>query len=92
MCIRDRYKLIQQVTDTIDFCGPLDIDLIEQNGKLYVLEINPRFGGGYPHAYECGVNFPEYILKNATDGKNTKRIFEYQPGIKCMKYSEIVTV
>lgn len=86
------YKLIQQVTDTIDFCGPLDIDLIEQNGKLYVLEINPRFGGGYPHAYECGVNFPEYILKNATDGKNTKRIFEYQPGIKCMKYSEIVTV
>ena len=86
------YKLIQQVTDTIDFSGPLDVDIIEQNGKLYVLEINPRFGGGYPHAYECGVNFPRYILKNGYKEKNNESIFMYPEGKKCMKYSDVIIV
>lgn len=27
------------------------------------IEINPRFGGGYPFAFNAGANFPEFILK-----------------------------
>lgn len=40
--------------------------------KIYGIEINPRFGGGYPLSYLAGANFPkwlieEYILDKALD-------------------------
>lgn len=43
--------------------GNLDVDIFEKNGEYYVLELNPRFGGGYPFSYEAGVNFPKAIIE-----------------------------
>ncbi|MBP3302236.1 MAG: ATP-grasp domain-containing protein [Opitutales bacterium] len=41
----------------------LDCDVLERDGRYYVLELNPRFGGGYPFSQEAGVNLPLAILK-----------------------------
>ena len=43
--------------------GNLDVDIFERDGKYYILELNPRFGGGFPFSYEAGVNFPRAILE-----------------------------
>lgn len=43
--------------------GNLDCDILEQNGHYYVLELNPRFGGGYPFSHEAGVNLPKAIIE-----------------------------
>lgn len=43
--------------------GNLDVDVFEKDGKCYVLELNPRFGGGFPFSYEAGVNFPKAIIE-----------------------------
>jgi len=43
--------------------GNLDVDVFEKDGKYYVLELNPRFGGGFPFSYEAGVNFPKAIIE-----------------------------
>lgn len=42
--------------------GNLDCDILEENGDYYVLELNPRFGGGFPFSYEAGVNLPGAII------------------------------
>lgn len=44
--------------------GNLDVDVM-QNGKgeYCVLELNPRFGGGFPFSYEAGVNLPKAIIE-----------------------------
>lgn len=43
--------------------GNLDIDIMQRaNGDYCVLELNPRFGGGYPFSYEAGVNMPKAII------------------------------
>ena len=42
--------------------GNLDCDVLERNGEYYVLELNPRFGGGYPFSHEAGVNMPKAII------------------------------
>lgn len=42
--------------------GNLDCDILEEEGKYYVLELNPRFGGGFPFSYEAGVNLPGAII------------------------------
>lgn len=43
--------------------GNLDVDIFESKGEYYVLELNPRFGGGFPFSYEAGVNFPKAIIE-----------------------------
>lgn len=40
----------------------LDCDILEKDGEFYVLELNPRFGGGYPFSHEAGVNMPKAII------------------------------
>lgn len=35
----------------------------ESDNDIKGIEINPRFGGGYPFSYEAGVNMPLAILK-----------------------------
>ena len=42
--------------------GNLDCDILEENGEYYVLELNPRFGGGFPFSYEAGVNLPGALI------------------------------
>ncbi|WP_418543098.1 ATP-grasp domain-containing protein [Parabacteroides goldsteinii] len=43
--------------------GNLDCDILEMDGEYYVLELNPRFGGGYPFSHEAGVNMPKAIIR-----------------------------
>lgn len=41
----------------------MDIDLFIADGKIYPLEMNARFGGGYPFSHIAGVNLPMAIIK-----------------------------
>lgn len=44
--------------------GNLDVDIMQRdNGDYCVLEMNPRFGGGFPFSYEAGVNLPKAIIE-----------------------------
>ena len=44
--------------------GNLDVDIMQRvDGDYCVLELNPRFGGGFPFSYEAGVNFPKAIIE-----------------------------
>lgn len=53
----------RKLGENLRHIGNLDVDIFEQNGKYYVLELNPRFGGGFPFSYEAGVNFPKAIIE-----------------------------
>lgn len=57
----------------------LDCDVLEKDGEYYVLELNPRFGGGYPFSHEAGVNVPKAIVEWAQgkDVDNSTFVPEY---------------
>lgn len=83
------FELIRKFVEKCGFCGMIDIDLFEIGGVFYISEVNPRFGGGYPHAYACGVNMPSQVLCNLSDRENPVRIGEYKENVCMMKYNEI---
>lgn len=85
-------QLLHTVThliNSLDFKGVIDIDVFRVNGEYYISEVNPRFGGGYPHAYECGVNIPKLIISNLEGQLNSTHIGEYEEHIYMMKYSDL---
>lgn len=83
------FELLRTFTESCGFRGMIDIDLFEINGSYYLSEVNPRFGGGYPHAYACGVNMPQAVIRNLEGMENPVRIGAYEENICMMKYNEI---
>lgn len=44
-------------------CLTIQVFFAESNNNLLGIEINPRFGGGYPLSYLAGANYPKYLLQ-----------------------------
>lgn len=84
------FELVERFVKESGFRGQIDIDIFDRNGTYYISEVNPRFGGGYPHAYEAGVNHMKYIVRNLEGQTNEPQIGEYEDGIIMMKYNEIM--
>ena len=83
------FELIKVFVKKAEFKGIIDIDIFEVNGEYYISEVNPRFGGGYPHAYESGINVPKMIINNINGIENVEQIGKYDEVIYMMKYNEI---
>lgn len=83
------FELIDRFVRESGFRGQIDIDIFDVDSKYYISEVNPRFGGGYPHAQECGMNSPEYIINNLAGNANPPCIGEYEDNVVMMKYVEL---
>lgn len=54
----------RMIGESLRHIGNLDVDIMQRaNGEYCVLELNPRFGGGFPFSYEAGVNMPKAIIQ-----------------------------
>lgn len=83
------FRFIAGFVKEAGFRGQIDIDIFDVNGVYYISEVNPRFGGGYPHAYESGCNHMKMIIENLSGRANDESIGDYEEGIYMMKYNEI---
>ena len=83
------FELIKKFVTEAGYKGQIDIDIFEIGGEYFISEVNPRFGGGYPHAYESGCNHMQLILDNLQGNVNIKNIGAYEEGIYMMKYNEV---
>lgn len=61
--------------------GNLDVDIMQRsNGDYCVLELNPRFGGGFPFSYEAGVNLPKAIMMWIRGENVPNEMLQPEPG------------
>lgn len=86
------FELVKRTAASLALSGPVDMDVFRIDGKYYISEINPRFGGGYPHAHSCGMNFPKLIAENIAGKENADTIGNYEEGICMMKYTDLITL
>lgn len=70
--------------------GPLDVDLFIQGSKTFILELNPRFGGGYPVSHLAGADFPRLILKMIKRETVKPQIGQFKSGVIMMKEYNIL--
>ena len=84
------FALIEQFVKVAGYNGQIDIDIFDVNGEYYISEVNPRFGGGYPHAFESGADHMKLIVNNLEGKANECVIGQYENGTYMMKYNEVM--
>lgn len=83
------FTLIEQFVKDAGYNGQIDIDIFDVKGEYYISEVNPRFGGGYPHAFESGADHMKLIVNNLEGNANACVIGQYKNGTYMMKYNEV---
>lgn len=58
-------KVVSAIASKLQHRGNLDCDFLEKDGVLYLLEMNPRFGGGYPFTHESGGDHVMRLIQEA---------------------------
>jgi carbamoyl-phosphate synthase large subunit len=67
-------KLSSVIMNVLNICGdlgavgPLTLQFFKTEIRISLIEINPRFGGGYPLSYRAGAHYPEWIIENLLEG------------------------
>jgi carbamoyl-phosphate synthase large subunit len=56
-------NLGERIGKTLRHLSNLDVDVFLVDDTPYILEMNARFGGGYPFSHMAGVNLPLAIIK-----------------------------
>lgn len=84
------FDLIKMFVTEAGYRAQIDIDIFDIDGEYYISEVNPRFGGGYPHAYESGANHMKLIVENLAGKSNACVVGQYEEGTYMMKYNEVM--
>jgi len=70
--------------------GPMNIQcFMDDSGDLKVIEINPRFGGGYPLAHKAGAPFVAWIIEEL-EGHKLSYFEDWQDGLAMLRYDSAV--
>lgn len=84
-------KHLNKLKDSNEFgvIGPLTIQFFKKaNDEIYLLEINPRFGGGVPLSFEAGADYGEKISQ-MIEGKQVSYIKGFKE-ITMLRYDEAI--
>jgi len=86
-------EVARSITQAIPHPGTIDVDVIvDSGGTPYVIDVNPRFGGGYPLSHVAGAQVPNAYVAWAAGLPVSKEWFDYESGAIAGKYVETVRV
>jgi len=83
-------EFIKKLIKKLELYGPGDIDLFKRGNEYIIMEINPRFGGGYPMSHAVGAEFPEKMIKIISEEPLEPDFIRYPDDVIMMKQYEIV--
>lgn len=82
-----------QIAKASKHIANLDCDvLVDKNLQPYFLELNCRFGGGYPFSHAAGINLPKAIVAWLKDEDGSGFLLHEKIGVRSYKELKIVTL
>jgi carbamoyl-phosphate synthase large subunit len=77
--------IMRQVAQRLGHVGVLDVDVMRRGEELHLLEMNPRFGGGYPFSHLAGANIPAALVAWAKGEDPDPAWLALTPGVEGYK-------
>ena len=66
--------------------------MVTPRGRIRVIEINPRFGGGAPLSIHAGADFPKWLLAELLGRRIRINPMGYKDGVTMLRYDDSVFV
>jgi carbamoyl-phosphate synthase large subunit len=88
-------KTIEEKLNVIDGafgCLTMQFFLNKVTDRIIGIEINPRFGGGYPLTYLAGGNFPKWIIQEYILGENIQYNGQWEDQLLMLRYDDEILV
>lgn len=73
-------------------CLTMQFFFNQQTKRIIGIEINPRFGGGYPLTYLAGANYPKFLIDEYILGKTISYFDSWEDRLLMLRYDDEVLV
>ena len=73
-------------------CICIQVFMNPATGDVVGIEINPRFGGGYPQTYAAGGNYAEYLIREYFLGEEIQYKDDWKDHLLMLRYDDAVYV
>lgn len=73
-------------------CLTMQVFYNPENNSIKALEINPRFGGGFPLSYLAGANYPGYIISEYLLGETIPYFEDWEENLLMLRYDDEILV
>lgn len=83
-------KIGEVIGTELRHLGNLDCDIFVSDGDYYLLELNPRFGGGYPFSHEAGINTSGIYLHWLKGNTDIAHFNQYKEGAMFAKCDRLM--
>ena len=78
--------------ETARGCLTVQVFVKRSTGEVFGIEINPRFGGGYPLSYDAGANFPKWVIEEYLLGRAIDWFDDWELNLTMLRYDDHVLV
>jgi carbamoyl-phosphate synthase large subunit len=87
----DMIELAQAIAEALPQAyGALNLQcFLTPDNECKIIEINARFGGGYPLTHQAGAQMTRWLLEDSLNLEKT-RCFEWTDGLAMLRYDEAV--
>lgn len=86
--LKERLGYLQDVVG----CICIQLFYNEQNNDVLGIEINPRFGGGYPLSYHAKADFPQFIIKEYFENETVYYSDNWLDNTLMLRYDDEIIV
>lgn len=73
-------------------CLTIQVFYHKKTEDILAIEINPRFGGGYPLSYAAGANYPLWLIQEYMDNLDIDNFDDWKDNLLMLRYDQEVLV
>ncbi|MGZ0017100.1 ATP-grasp domain-containing protein [Yeosuana sp. AK3] len=73
-------------------CITVQVFMHKKTKNIKGIEINPRFGGGFPLTYLAGGNYPKWIIQEYLQNKNLEYFDDWKEDVLMLRYDDEILV
>lgn len=73
-------------------CLTVQVFLNHTTGRIIAIEINPRFGGGFPLSYRAGANYPLWLIQEYFTNQTINYTEDWEDSMLMLRYDDEVIV
>jgi carbamoyl-phosphate synthase large subunit len=68
----------------------VQVFLDSASGRAAIIELNPRFGGGFPLSLRAGADFPRWVIQETLGLDCEARNDQWRHGVVMLRYDDAV--